>query len=427
MDTKNNRLLNSEDIAGLKKRFLSYVQIWTTSDSLRADEGIQPSTEGQRSFAGILEQELRAMGIQDVEITDKSYLIARIPPSKGRESAPSVGFCSHLDTVEEVSGKDVRPQVIEQYTGKAVDLGNGVMLDPAFEPDLLQAVGHTIITTDGTTLLGADDKAGLAEIMTAAAFLMAHPEIEHGPIEILFSPDEETGHGMDGVPLEKLQSKQFYTMDGGNPPEIEIECFNAWRCDVQFSGKSKHTGTARPDMVNAISMASDFISLLPRHEAPETTDGYQGFYAPMEISGQIESASVILFLRDFSRDGMDRRLETVAKLAAAVEAKYAGSAVSVRSVKQYLNMKEGLGERPEVAELLVDAVRAAGAEPVFTPIRGGTDGSRLTEMGIPCPNIFTGGHNFHSRSEWASLDQMSFAVEVLLRLAVLWGERHDRV
>lgn len=409
----------------LLSRFLSYVAVCTTSSSDAAQKGIMPSTTQQLDLANILLTELQSMGITDACITEYGYVYAYLAPTPGFEHAPCVGFCAHLDTADEVSGANVQPRIISEYDGGVITLSDDIVLDPALDKELAQAAGLSVITTDGTTLLGADDKAGIAEIMTALYTLITTPSIQHGPIEILFSPDEETGHGMDKVPLAQIKSKQFYTLDGGNPPEIEIECFNAYRCDITCTGKSKHTGTARPDMINAVSMAADFISMLPRHEAPETTDGYQGFYAPMEIQGYMEQASITLFLRDFSASGMEERIRTVQCLADALKAKYQGSDVSVQVTKQYLNMKDVLDQHPLVTQLLVQAVSNAGLEPRFTPIRGGTDGSRLTEMGIPCPNIFTGGHNFHSRTEWACVQQMEQAAETVLQLICLWAQQSE--
>ena len=404
----------------LLKRFLSYVKIWTTSDSSAADKGIQPSTERQRDFAQFLQNELCCMGVTDVTLTKESYLCARIPASKGYENAPSVCFLAHLDTVEEVSGKDVNPQVIADYDGNAITLKNNIVLDPDEDPALAQSTGDTIITSDGTTLLGADDKAGLAAIMMSVEYILAN-KVPHGQIEVIFSPDEETGHGMDNVPTDWIQSKFCYTVDGGDAGEVEAECFNACKADIKFEGRATHTGTARPGMVNAVTMAAKFLQMLPQQESPETTDGYQGFYAPMEVAGHIESAAVILFLRDFDADGMNRRIETVKTLAKATEAVFPGGKVSVKITEQYKNMKDGIMKNPAVVEKLSVAVKNAGLPVHFVPIRGGTDGSRLTEMGLPTPNIFTGGHNFHSKKEWASLSQMTSAVEVICELVKLWS------
>ena len=305
-----------------------------------------------------------------------------------------------------MTGLNVKPIVHKNYGGEPITLPYGNVLDPAKDKDLYLAGQQedTIITSDGTTLLGADDKAGVSEIMTALEFLIKHPEIRHGTIEVIFSPDEETGHGMDKVPLELLKSKFAYTVDGGHIGELETECFNAFKTDVTFTGNSIHTGNGRPDLVNAISMASSFLNMLPYTERPETSDGRMGFFAPMSIEGSIESASISLILRDFDMVGMEKKKSLVERIADTVAATYGGKA------------------HPDVVENLVSAYMEAGVQPVFVPIRGGTDGSRLTEMGIPTPNIFTGGHNYHSRSEWASFSQMIYATEVLIQLACKWAE-----
>ncbi len=411
-----SKALQKTDICtSLLKRFLSYTAIDTQSDPEMADKGIIPSTESQREFAKVLAGELRELGIEEVLITDNAYVCARIKPSKGMEDKPCIGFLAHMDTVHEVSGKNVKAQVIENYDGTPVQLGNTIVLDPEHDEDLKKSAGDTIICTDGTTLLGSDDKAGVAEIVTAVEILLKNALV-HSPMEIIFSPDEETGHGMDKVPLDWMQSQYCFTLDGGQAGEIEAECFNAYKTDIYFTGKAKHTGTARPDMINAVTMASFFVQLLPRNESPETTDGYQGFFAPMEIEGSIDSAKLTVFLRDFSAEGIQKRLERMNMFAQTTEAHFPGSTVKTVHAAQYKNMKEVLGKNPHVMDALVQAVTKAGLTPIFKPIRGGTDGSRLTEMGKPTPNIFTGGHNFHSRLEWTSLSQMVYAVETILNL-----------
>lgn len=384
--------ITSSQRNSLLERFIRYVKIWTTSDSARADKGIQPSTDRQFDLANVLAKELQAFGLYDVQVTEYCYVYGRLPASTGKENETSFCLLSHIDTVEECSGQDVKPQLNSKDN-------------------------DTIITSDGTTLLGADDKAGVAEIMEMFAYLKSSPQARHGEIEVCFSPDEETGHGMDNVPLNLIKSKQAYTVDGGNLGELEIECFNAWKSDIAFTGISAHTGNARGIMINAASMASAFSTSLPSHESPETTDGRQGFYALMGINGTIENANVTVFLRDFTKEGMEKRKETVELLAKATAKAFGGKA-DVKHTQQYLNMKDGLDKSPETVNKLVKAYKAAGIEPEFPPIRGGTDGSRLTEMGIPTPNIFTGGHNFHSRSEWASLNEMCKALEVLINLCV---------
>ncbi len=408
----------------LMERFLRYVKTYTTSDSDRADAGEQPSTPQQKDLAALLAKEMQALGIQGVQTTQWCYVYGYIPASKGFESVPSIALLAHMDTSEEVTGKDVKPIVHEHYDGKPITLPYGITLDPSTDKELMFSAkaNDTIITSDGTTLLGADDKAGVAEIMTAVSELLSHPEISHGKIEIIFSPDEETGHGMDHVPLELISSKQAYTVDGGHFAELETECFNAYRSDITFTGVAKHTGSARPVMVNAICMASAFVASLPRHEMPETTDGFMGFYAPLTIKGSMETATVGLLLRDFDTQGMERRKALVEQLAQATAASFGGK-TKVEHTQQYVNMKNALDQNPSVVQNLVEAYRRSGITPTFPPIRGGTDGSRLTEMGIPTPNIFTGGHNFHSRYEWASFGTMVYATQVLIELCQVWAEQ----
>lgn len=417
-------MIQNDFSSSLKERFLRYVQIYSESDSTQADAGIQPSTPQQKDLAKVLNKELTELGLQNVQTTEHCYTYGFLPASEGCENVPSFCLLSHIDTVDEVTGKDVHPLVHENYSGEPINLKCDVTLDPKTDEMLsLAAREHdTVITSDGTTLLGADDKAGVAEIMTLIEYLTKHHEVKHGPVEVIFSPDEETGHGMDNVPLSLLKSKMAYTVDGGHLGELETECFNAFKSDITFTGISKHTGSARPVMVNAATMASSFVANLPRHEAPETTDGKMGFYATMSICGSIEKAEVSLILRDFTKDGMEKRKAFVDLLARTTAEAFGGKA-EVKHTKQYENMKDTLDKNPSVAEKLACAYRAAGVEPCFTPIRGGTDGSRLTEMGIPTPNIFTGGHNFHSRYEWASFSQMCKTVDVLIELAKQWTQK----
>ena len=422
-------ILYNEKMAGIEKksdfqkkllnRFLKYTKIWTTSDSANADAQIFPSTENQQIFAQNLKEELSSLGLENVQVTEKSYVYAILKATEGFENSPSFCLLSHLDTSEEVSGKNVNPQVFENYDGSLISLEN-ISIDSSGDEELskIANTGDTLITTDGTTLLGADDKAGVAEIITAVEFLIQN-KIPHGDIEILFSPDEETGHGMDFVPLNLLKSKHAYTVDGGSQGELETECFNASSATVTFFGKSTHTGTARKQkMINAVMMASKFLENLPHTEFPETTDGYEGFFAPIEISGSVEKAQVYILLRDFEESGIEKRIFQIKKIAETVEFATGGK-VSVQIKEQYKNMKNALEKSPETVELLKKAYENSGITPDFIPIRGGTDGSRLSEMGIPTPNIFTGGHNFHSRFEWASLNQMTQAVNVLINLAIL--------
>ncbi len=406
----------------LMERFLRYAAIGTQSNMEIADSGTLPSTDCQKDFARILVRELGEIGLTDVQMDENFYILARIPASPGYEGKPPFGLCAHMDTAMDAPGDNVKPKVHPAYDGKAILLKDGFSIDPESDEDLAACIGDTIITSDGTTLLGADDKAGIAGIFTASQYLLAHSEIKHGPIEILFSPDEETGHGMDRVPLAKLRSKAFYTVDGGQEGELETECFNAWKADITFTGVSAHLGTARGKMVNAITMASRFITSLPAQESPEATDGYYGYFCPLNFRGTTELASLSVFLRDFDSSGMKSRLERIDAIAKGIEAQFPGGTVTVKKTSQYLNMKQKLDDAPHVLALLEKAARRAGVATFMKPIRGGTDGSRLTEMGIPTPNLFTGGHNYHSRTEWASLSQMTNMVKTLIELAQLWGE-----
>jgi tripeptide aminopeptidase len=399
-------------------RFLNYVRYWTTSDHhIEAT----PSTPGQWDLAKALAEELRGLGLRDVDLTDHCYVIARLPPGEGGESRPALGFLAHLDTAADVSGKDVKPQLVQNYDGEKITLAGGLVLDPALDKGLAAQKGKAIIHTDGTTLLGADDKAGIAEIMGAVEWLLAHPEITHGPVEIIFSPDEETGKGLPEFPLEQIKSATCYTLDGGPLGELEVECFNAWEIKAVFQGRPIHPGYARGVMANAITMAASFTGMLPRSESPEATDGYYGYYNALEIKGTPEECSLALYIRDFEKAGIERRLAALDSFARAVEAQFPGGRVILESRAQYYNMKEKINARPEALAILRQAAANLGIDSYLKPIRGGTDGSRLTELGIPTPNIFTGGRNWHSRTEWAAVSDMVMACKLVIELIRLWG------
>ncbi|MCX7023099.1 MAG: peptidase T [Spirochaetes bacterium] len=415
---KNLGQLLSDPMAGeLIERLVRYAKIETTSD---AHVEAIPSTATQWDLARLLVDELAEIGVEDVSLDEHCYLIARIPASPGCENATPIGFMAHMDTSGEVSGKDVKPRVVERWDGRPVKLSEGRVLDPAEYEELADYSGDTIVVTDGTTLLGADDKAGIAEIMAAVRHFLSHPEAKHGLVEIMFTPDEETGKGMNLFPASKIASKACYTLDGGRRGEIETECFNAYEVNVRFTGKSIHPGYARGKMVNAVSMAASYVTMLPQAESPEGTDGWYGYWAAMEISGGVESAGVHLIVRDFTHEGMTRRLEACEAFAKAVEARFPGGKAEIQSKFQYMNMRRKLDDNPIVLERLFEAARDVGAEPYSKPIRGGTDGARLTELGIPTPNLFAGMHNFHSRHEWASASEMVLATRVLIKLAELW-------
>jgi tripeptide aminopeptidase len=400
-------------------RFMDYVRCGTSSDRRISET---PSTAGQWELAKALVRELRGLGIADVELSDHCYVIARIPPSGGREGVPTLGFLAHMDTASDVPGEDVRPILEESYAGGKINLAGGLCLDPEADPDLAAHKGRALIHTDGTTLLGADDKAGIAVLMGALEYLGRRPEIAHGQVEVIFTPDEETGKGLPDFPREKIRSAGCYTLDGGPMGELEAECFNAYKADVEFQGRAIHIGAARGVLANAVSMAASYLGMIPRSESPEATDGRYGYYCPMEIRGDLENARLELFLRDFEKAGMERRLEALRSFARAVEAQFPGGKVEVKPQLQYLNMADKIREKPEMIEILKKAFERAGVEPRFKPVRGGTDGSRLTELGIPTPNIFTGGRNYHSRLEWVSVDEMAASCRVVIELIRAWAE-----
>lgn len=411
-----NKISENKDYTKrLLDRFVKYVKIWSESDGNAADKGVFPSTERQWDMAKVLENDMKELGMSDVQIKD-CYVYGRLPSNCS--SSQSILLLAHMDTVDEVTGKDVKPQIFENYDGREIRLECGVVHNPKSDEALAQAAEkrETIITSDGSTLLGGDDKCGIAAILTAIEYLQKNKEEKHCNIEVIFSPDEETGHGMDKVPMELIKSKFAYTVDGGNIGELESECFNAWAAEVNFTGKACHTGDAKKGkMVNAVSMAGKFLSLLPHTMTPETTEHYEGFIAPMEVAGSIDSAKVQLLLRSFSLSEIELEKKVVSDCAEAAAISFNGK-VQVDFREQYKNMKEKMDQHPEVLKRLREAYRQAGVEIVEKPIRGGTDGSRLTEMGIPCPNIFTGGHKYHSRYEWVSLNQMAKAADILINL-----------
>jgi tripeptide aminopeptidase len=402
----------------LVRRFVRYARIETTSDR---NGGSTPSTRGQWDLIRLLEAELTELGVPSVSVDERGYVIARIPGTVAAGTdCPSIGLMAHVDTAADVSAKDVNPVVRDAYDGAPIALGEGLVLDPEEYPLLRRYRGETIITTDGRTLLGADDKAGVAEIMTAVAYLMRHPDHPHGPLEIIFTPDEETGHGMDHFPVDQLQSVACYTLDGGEEGVVEAECFTAYRVDVVLTGSVIHLGTARGKLRNAVTMAGRFIDLLPQNESPEATDEAYGYYCPVAVQGDLERASIEILLRDFERAEIDRRIGALESIGKAVEALFPGSSVSLSATKQYTNMRDAFSRHPEVVENLAKAVRAAGVEPEMRRIRGGTDGARLSETGVPTPNVFTGGQNYHSRLEWIAVPAMVRACHTILHLVRHW-------
>lgn len=365
--------------------------------------------------------------VADVELTKNGYLFARIPSNlpggRGAQQPPVIGLMAHIDTASDAPGDQVNPRVHPHYDGGVIEVGEGFRLDPREYPELGRYRGETIITTDGKTLLGADDKAGVAEIMTAVGWLQTHPELRHGRLEIIFTPDEETGKGLDLFPIDRLDARCCYTVDGSNEGTVEAECFNAYQVHASFTGRVIHLGYARGKLVNAVSMAAAFLAMLPQAESPEATDGRFGYYCPVEVKGTLETASVDVFLRDFDEEQMRRRLSALQDMARAVEAAFPGGKVVLTETKQYANMFRLIDRDPLVVELALEAIRRSGCDARLEVIRGGTDGAKLTEMGIPTPNLFSGAQNYHSRLEWVALSTMVKATETILNLAELWASQ----
>lgn len=412
------RLAKKELADPILDKFCRYVKVETTSDP--AIEDSKPSTKTQWDLAHMMVKELKELGIEDVTIDEYGFVIANIPATKGFENAPCVMFNSHLDTSSQCSGKNVNPQIHYDYDGKDIVVNDEFTIKVENNPLLLNCIHDTIITTDGKTLLGADDKAGIANIMTAIEY-MFKTNMDHGPLQIMFNCDEETGNGMFKVPLEKIKAKQAYTVDSTEMPLIEYQCFNAFYAKVTFTGFSIHPGYARGKLVNAANMAAQFVTMLPRNESPEATDNRYGFYHVTEMEGHTETASVGVIIRDFDIKVAEERCERLKQIAAAVEAIFPVGKVHVDIKKQYTNMFYGMGEDAKPVKLLVKACQNTFGEPLESLIRGGTDGSHLTEEGIPTPNLFTGGFNCHSRSEMAVLSQMVASCEVILELIHLWS------
>ena len=404
------------------ERFLRYVAYDTQSDE---SSTTYPSTAKQLVLLRDLADELRALGAADATIDDFGYVIATIPATTTR-AVPTIGFIAHVDTSPEMPGANVKPIVHRAYDGRDLVLPDdpSVVLRLADNAALADQMGHDIVTASGTTLLGADDKAGVAEIMTAAAHLLAHPEIPHGPIRVAFTPDEEVGRGTQHFDVPRFGAACAYTLDGGRRGELEVESFSADAMTVTFHGFNTHPGYAKGRMVNTIKAAAAFIDRLPRDTmSPETSDGHDGFVHPYVVNASVEKTSVRLIMRDFATPALREKAALLEELAREAAGVYPGTRVEISIDEQYRNMKEVLDRHPQVVEHARAAMRAAGLEPRTHPIRGGTDGSRLSFMGLPTPNLFAGEHNFHSRLEWVSVQDMEKAVEVIVHLARVWAER----
>ncbi|MDQ3212310.1 MAG: peptidase T [Acidobacteriota bacterium] len=404
------------------ERFLRYVTIDTRSDE---QSSTIPSTPGQLVLLTQLAAELRALNLGDVVLDEFGYVMATIPATVRGRSVPAIGFVAHVDTSPEMPGAGVRPIVHERYDGRDLVLPDdpSMTLRTADDPALLLQMGNDIVTASGLTLLGADDKAGVAEIVAAAEYLVAHPEVPHGPIRIAFTPDEEIGRGADHFDVRRFGAVCAYTLDGGGLGELEYESFSADAVTVTFKGFNTHPGYAKGRMVNALRVAADFITRLPgKGMSPETTEGYEGFLHPYQMQAGTDRTSVKVLVRDFATPALAEKEALVEGLARAAVAAHPGSSFGLVVEQSYRNMREILEQHPNVVDYARDAIRRSGLEPVERPIRGGTDGSRLSFMGLPTPNLFAGEHNFHSRLEWVSAQDMDKATEVIVRLCARWAE-----
>jgi tripeptide aminopeptidase len=402
-------------------RFISYVTIDTESD---ADSLTTPSTEKQLVLANLLVKELKNIGLSEVTIDTNGYVMGTLPSNVDHE-VPTIGFVSHYDTSPDFTGKDVKPQIIENYDGGDIILNKekNIILSPSYFKDLLLYKGQTLITTNGLTLLGADDKAGLTEIVSAMEFLMQHPEIKHGKIRVGFTPDEEIGRGADIFDVEKFGAQWAYTMDGSQIGELEYENFNAAGAKIIFKGKSVHPGYAKGKMINSMLIANDFINQLPKNEIPQETKGYEGFYHVTGVTGSLEETKLELIIRDHDAKLFKKRKEVVHAIVKKINKKFAkqfGEDICIAEIKdQYYNMREKVEPMMFIVDLAEKAMKELGIKPLIKPIRGGTDGSRLSYMGLPCPNIFAGGHNFHGKYEYVPVESIQKAIDVIVKIAEL--------
>lgn len=402
-------------------RFISYVTIDTESDP---NSNSTPSTEKQWVLANLLVEELKTMGMEEVTIDENAYIMATLP-SNVSHSVPTIGFVSHFDTTPDFTGANVKPQIIRNYDGGDILLNESlnIVLSPSYFKDLLLYKGQTLITTDGTTLLGADDKAGITEIMTAMEFLIKNPSYKHGKIRIGFTPDEEIGRGAHKFDVQKFGAEWAYTMDGSQIGELEYENFNAAGAKITFKGKSVHPGYAKGKMINSMLIANSFINELPKGETPEETINYEGFFHVHHLSGNIEETKLELIIRDHDLEKFNGRKELIHQIVAKINAQYAtqfGEDICIAEVKdQYYNMKEKVMPVMHIVDIAEKAMKELGIEPIIKPIRGGTDGSQLSYMGLPCPNIFAGGHNFHGKYEYVPVESMQKAVQVIVKIAEL--------
>jgi tripeptide aminopeptidase len=401
------------------ERFISYISIDTESDPM---SDATPSSEKQWELARKLHRELLDMGMSNVSIDENAYIMATLPSNVDHKT-PTIGFISHFDSTPDYTGKDIKPQIIEDYDGGDILLrGSDLVLSPDYFEDLKQYKGQTLVTTDGTTLLAADDKAGITEIMTAMKHLIENPHIKHGTLKVGFTPDEEIGRGAHKFDVEKFGADWAYTMDGSQIGELEYENFNAAGAVVTFYGKIVHPGYAKGKMINSMYVAQDFIDSLPRMETPEHTEEYQGFFHLHDMKGAVEKTELHYIIRDHDKEHFEARKEVMYKLVHALNEQYDRKAVSIEIKDQYFNMREKIAPVMHIVDVAEQAMKDIGIVPLIKPIRGGTDGSQLSYMGLPCPNIFAGGHNFHGPYEYIPVESMIKATEVIIRIAELVGE-----
>lgn len=401
-------------------KFLRYVAVDTMSDP---ESPSQPSTQKQFNLLNLLCEELKAMGVENVSVDQYGYLMATIP-SNIEKDVPAIGFIAHVDSSPDASGADIKPQVFENYDGGDIVINpeKGMKLSPADFPELRRYIGQTIVTTDGTTLLGADDKAGVAEIMCAAEYIMTHPEFKHGEIKIGFTPDEEIGRGVDYFDVAKFGAKYAYTMDGGQIGELEYENFNAAGAKITVQGRNIHPGYAKDKMVNAIILASELNDMLPVWQRPEHTTGYEGFFHIVKFSGVVEEATIQYIIRDHDFKLFEQKKKLLEECVAFMNAKYGEGTFTLEMKDQYYNMRKEVEPHYHIIETAVKAMEEAGIEVDIRPIRGGTDGARLSFMGLPCPNIFAGGHNFHGKFEYVPVESMEKATEVILNILKIYAQ-----
>ena len=402
-------------------RFLKYVKYDTQSDE---DSTTFPSTEKQKILSKDLAEELKKMGLKDAHLDEWGYVMATLPSNTNKKVNP-ISFIAHVDTSPAVTGKDVNPVIAKNYQGGDIKLKTGGWVIKEIEnPDLKNMKGFDIITTDGSTLLGADNKAGVAEIMDAVNYFLSHPELKHGPIKICFTPDEEVGRGTEKIDLKKLDAKYAYTVDGSSRGEVEIETFSADAVNVTFTGKNIHPGYAKGIMVNSLKVAGAFLDSLPKDKlSPETTEKREGYFHPTTMSGNEEKTIVKFIIRDFETPKLNELENILKDLAEKAITKFPGSKLDFEVIEQYRNMREVLDKHPQVYEYAFEAMKNLGIEPITHPIRGGTDGSRLSFMGLPTPNIFAGEHSFHSQLEWVAVQDIEMAVKVIVEIAKVWEEK----